>query len=301
VAREAGELRQLPDLSMPWPADSDLRERFDKCPAEWLALAARAIYYTGHWFPSWGGPRLVLPGKQHGASWKFAHYADQSLRARLGMPERGDNGRDKGAVLRQVHEGAIRVCYQSPDTWTWREVAPATAGGLELANTRAGEVRHAIDQYKSRGDRDSAAHEVIEKWDKLAGFAADPSPWWPKLIDTERYMVEEGDQLERDPDAPPEDVAAKRRALIGKLTDAAEVKIEHMRTELQGQVWWIEHGIPIDNLIYYDHEAGGLFCFGWRREVGPELLGRILEVISEFPYPYRIKTADGRTLEGNIE
>lgn len=61
--------------------------------------------------------------------------------------------------------------------------------------------------------------------------------------------------------------------------------------------WWLlDHGISIENVIYYSHTD--TFCFGWRDKCGAEFVGQVLEVISEFPYPYEIKCADGRKLEG---
>lgn len=294
VAVEAGELHQLADCSMPWPEESDLRATFEKIPAEWLALAASVVYYAGHWFPSWG----KLDGlPRDGATWKFSHYADQSLRARLGRPERGPGRFNTPGVTYQIHQGAIRVCWSSRDCWTWREVAPATERGLLRAQEAAQAIHDAVGKFpeRQRHERDNAAYSAMEGIDKLAGFLADPSPWWPRLMDTDRYMVEDGDQMPPPPD-PEADArrAAKKRA---QVIERAERDIRKATTQRDGYLWLLDRGIAIDNVIYYDHTD--LWSFGWRQPVGPVFLAQILDVISEFGRAYQIKTADGRTLEGN--
>mgnify|MGYP001604796628 CR=1 FL=1 len=93
------DLRQLPDCSMPWPdADMEgsyngreLRGRFDKIPAEWLALASCVIHDFGHWRPTGVSlPPAEDQAIRQGGHWHFSHYADQSLRGRLGLAESGD-------------------------------------------------------------------------------------------------------------------------------------------------------------------------------------------------------------------
>lgn len=291
VAQEAGELRQLPDCSMPWPEESDLRETFDKVPAEWLALAARVIHNVTHWYPRSGD--LEIPGWQVGAGWKFAHYADQSLRARLQIGTVDYHG-----LSLRIHEGAIRLCYQSRDMWTWQGVAPATEGGKVYAGGLRERIAMALppegQTIAARQARDTAAYEAFEalKGDR-AGFAGG-SPWWPLLMDTARFMVEEGDQAPE----PGDDDRARLAAAKARedLIIGCARKIRHLEIEREGQLWWLDRGIPIDNLIYYSHT--GVFTFGWRHPVEPALLSRILDVVSEFPGAYAIKTAEGKVLEG---
>lgn len=63
-------------------------------------------------------------------------------------------------------------------------------------------------------------------------------------------------------------------------------------------VMWIMANMPgiVGNWIYYSHTAK--HCFGWRNPIDSETLELLLSKISEFPYAYEIKCADGRTLEG---
>lgn len=58
----------------------------------------------------------------------------------------------------------------------------------------------------------------------------------------------------------------------------------------------LDHGWRLDNVIYYDHIPE--FCFGWRKPLEPGEVSRLLDFISEFPFPYRIKRTDGDDLEG---
>jgi hypothetical protein len=90
---------------------------------------------------------------------------------------------------------------------------------------------------------------------------------------------------------------------IARMAKArADIKIKYerereaARLEFEGFTWFMDKGINTDNLIFYSHT--GRFCFGWRNKVDAELLSAVLDVVSEFPYPYDIKTADGRTLSG---
>jgi hypothetical protein len=68
--------------------------------------------------------------------------------------------------------------------------------------------------------------------------------------------------------------------------------------EHDGMLWLMDHGVRTDNVIYYPHTER--FSFGWRNPVDDVLKGELLGLISEFRWPYEIKCADGRTLEGNI-
>ena len=60
---------------------------------------------------------------------------------------------------------------------------------------------------------------------------------------------------------------------------------------------WILKNCPqiIDNWIYYDYKK--VHCFGWRNPVDDETVSDLLDVISEFPFDYEIKT-NGKTLNG---
>lgn len=70
--------------------------------------------------------------------------------------------------------------------------------------------------------------------------------------------------------------------------------IDKAETEHAGFIWLLDKGFTIENVIYYSHT--NRFSFGWRNPVASELVDELLQVISEFPFNYEIKCADGRTL-----
>lgn len=89
------------------------------------------------------------------------------------------------------------------------------------------------------------------------------------------------------------DRLAKRRQAVEtsfrKETAAAKEKHD-------AAVWILDH-IPgmFDNWIFYDHT--GKHSFGWRSPLDAAQVSALLDVITEFPFGYEIKCADGRKLE----
>jgi hypothetical protein len=89
------------------------------------------------------------------------------------------------------------------------------------------------------------------------------------------------------------------KARIAK--ERADLEAEYLKTtaaaktKRDGFLWLMDHGINTENCIYYNHTDR--FSFGWRQPVDKEAESAILDVISEFPFAYEIKTADGRKLE----
>lgn len=79
-----------------------------------------------------------------------------------------------------------------------------------------------------------------------------------------------------------------------KLHEEYANDVENAKSEHDGMIWLLDHGMNIDNVIYYKHT--GKFCFGWRKPVDQSVLSALLDIISEFRWPYDIKTHDGRTL-----
>lgn len=72
----------------------------------------------------------------------------------------------------------------------------------------------------------------------------------------------------------------------------ANAKAEH-----DGLLWLMDHGIKLDNVIFYDHTSR--FGFGWRQPVSEAFKSDLLDIISEFPFPYDIVTEGGRKLSGD--
>lgn len=78
-------------------------------------------------------------------------------------------------------------------------------------------------------------------------------------------------------------IAKKRADILHK----AELAIDNAKTERDGLLWLMDHGINIDNVIYYSHTSK--FCFGWRKPVGEAVKSELLDVLCEFPFDYEIK------------
>ena len=68
-------------------------------------------------------------------------------------------------------------------------------------------------------------------------------------------------------------------------------------TERYGRRWVLDHLPGLEHeLIYYPHLDR--FCFGWSHPLDKADVDALVDIISEFPFAYTIKTADRGTLEG---
>jgi hypothetical protein len=85
---------------------------------------------------------------------------------------------------------------------------------------------------------------------------------------------------------------AKQRAdTVAEL----EKSTNEATTKHDGFIWLMDNGVYIDNCIYYSHT--NKFCFGWKQPVSDAVKSALLDIISEFPFAYEIKCADGAHLE----
>ncbi len=81
--------------------------------------------------------------------------------------------------------------------------------------------------------------------------------------------------------------AARGEAMRARIVETCRKTIEKAKTEMVGKLWLIDHGLAIDNVIYYSHK--GRWCFGWRERLSDDYRSRFLDVASEFPFDYDIK------------
>jgi hypothetical protein len=126
VHHHAANLQQGRDLDMPWTPG--LRKAFEAVPTRELARAAQVVYFYGHW-----GSRDCY--QDRGTYWKFANYCDQILSARLGLV-RDRGGRSPCGISYEVHEGQLRACWLSRQSWLWDNIGPATKRTLRQIRTR---------------------------------------------------------------------------------------------------------------------------------------------------------------------
>lgn len=118
----------------------------------------------------------------------------------------------------------------------------------------------------------------------------------PELTDAERAELlprYNEAQLHGSTDRGRKRLADQRRRIVKDLkTETYAATTKH-----DGLIWLLDHGLKIDNVIYYSHTDR--FSFGWQKPCDASYVSALLDVISEFPFRYEIKCADGRTLENN--
>ena len=85
--------------------------------------------------------------------------------------------------------------------------------------------------------------------------------------------------------------AAKLKKKRADLISGHERAIRIANTEKDGFLWLMDHGVNIENCIYYNHTD--LFSFGWRQPVAAEVKSELLDILTEFPHAYEIKAEDG--------
>lgn len=64
--------------------------------------------------------------------------------------------------------------------------------------------------------------------------------------------------------------------------------ITSARNKYDGMIWLLDHGISTENVIYYSHT--GKFCFGWRTPCSHDVTSKLLDLLTEFPFDYDIKS-----------
>ena len=83
------------------------------------------------------------------------------------------------------------------------------------------------------------------------------------------------------------DSTLKRK--ISRQKKATQAAFEVAEVGYKGEMWLLEHGISLDNCIFYSHTRK--FTFGWREPLSEEAAAQLKEAIAGFPYP-----CDGKTL-----
>lgn len=79
----------------------------------------------------------------------------------------------------------------------------------------------------------------------------------------------------------------RQRAAIQEKYESETCQVQ---TEHDGMLWLMDHGIPIDNVIYYSHTD--TFSFGWKSSLGASVVKAMTEKLDGFPFTYQF--AKGR-------
>ena len=82
-------------------------------------------------------------------------------------------------------------------------------------------------------------------------------------------------------------IADTKRAYV-EAQEKFEKELKHATAKRDGKLWLLDHGINLDNCIYYDHT--GVFEFGWRRPISPETEKVLRKMLEGFPAQFEIKT-----------
>lgn|ERR1700722_9497426 len=118
----AGDCVQGPSLNVLWPENPALRAKLEALDSRTLAIAACTVWAFGHWEP------LSNAIQKNGIYWKFSNYCDQILRIRL-------VGKMVASVHQlAIHEGMLRVCYATIDSFQSVELCWATEENLDKLN-----------------------------------------------------------------------------------------------------------------------------------------------------------------------
>jgi len=107
-----------------------------------------------------------------------------------------------------------------------------------------------------------------------------------------------GDNLPELPEAKPLTIPAPKKPLAERqadlkakrrqdVVDQCDQTIRKATENRDVMLWLMDHDIPTDNAIYYDHTK--ILTFGWRDKVTDDFASKLLDVASEFPFDYEIK------------
>lgn len=72
-----------------------------------------------------------------------------------------------------------------------------------------------------------------------------------------------------------------------KIEADRKKQIDKANTHADGLLWLLDHGVSIENVIYYEYRDA--FCFGWRTAVDEDVASALIEKLTDFPFPYEIK------------
>jgi hypothetical protein len=113
----------------------------------------------------------------------------------------------------------------------------------------------------------------------------------PELTKAEREMLLPK-YIERQTTGTDSRAKARRDKQRLDVLNEYEKDTARATTERDGKLWLWDKGIDLDNVIFYNHT--GRFCFGWRSPVSAAVESKLLDVLSEFPFSYEIKSETGR-------
>lgn len=82
---------------------------------------------------------------------------------------------------------------------------------------------------------------------------------------------------------------AKQRAVV-EAEFAKDTELARM--EYEGKLWLLDHGVNLENVIFYTHTAR--FSFGWRNAYGKAAARAMRKALEGFPFAFDIKEEGGK-------
>lgn len=119
---------------------------------------------------------------------------------------------------------------------------------------------------------------------RLVSVAEDKSKReWPKLTAEESaYLLPR--YIERQTTGKNSRAKAARDKQRSDVIAKFEKETQCATMERDGMLWLWDHGISLENVIFYNHSRK--FCFGWRGSLDASVKSRLLDLLSEFPFEY---------------
>ena len=115
---------------------------------------------------------------------------------------------------------------------------------------------------------------VMDSWKNVPLTSEQSADRLPKYRDAQLYGHTERDKRR----------LAKQRHDLKHKYERGSINVER---EYKGMIWLLDHGLKIENAIYYDHTDR--FSFGWRKALSEGEVSALVDVLVEFPFDYDLK------------
>ena len=140
----------------------------ENVPTSVLARASNLVYHFGHWGYTPEG-RAIQVG---GTYWKFAKYADHSLKKRLVAPHPMTTL--DSTVNTKLIDGMLRVTWDSNDAWLWEEVGLATQDNYDVLEAHMRDL--IMEEFKFK-EKALVLREQLWPKDEYLGRLRDPKAY----------------------------------------------------------------------------------------------------------------------------
>lgn len=255
--------------------------------AAWKALRAQLKATGIHRMKSWGGQGHYdfvrdIDGQTVDLETAYLFNNQWNTAPIDGVSDKGLRVFDWAQDYMRDHQAHIKQGHWLEQTAEMREIRRNThhcryCGKMEPAQKGYVFCPHCLDsEYLKESDLFLTRMMAIDD-------RSDPAP----LTEAERgYLLPlfRDAQLHGTSERGKARIAKKRRDIVAKRDKA----INSANTEYHGFLWLMDHGLSVDNVIYYDHT--GKFSFGWRKPLTDDEHRALESLLVGFAWPYEIKS-----------